>query len=133
MSNKPQPLLGAIGGVVAGTIVKEAVGAAVDRLAKSPKTSISEKDKAVVAEIVAEEVAKELGSRAQHTTNQEPFYKSRVSIGAIGSIFSGVAILLNLFAAGQFDATQLGIAMTSISSGVFALYGRWAAKKPMGE
>ena len=133
MSNKPQPLLGTIGGVVAGTIVKEAVGAAVDRLAKSPKTSISEKDKAVVAEIVAEEVAKEIGSRAQHTTNQEPFYKSRVSIGAIGSIFSGVAILLNLFAAGQFDATQLGIAMTSISSGIFALYGRWVAKKPMGE
>lgn len=133
MQNKPQPLIGTIGGMIAGKLVKEAVGVAVDRLAASPRTRIHEEDKQAVTEIVAIEVAKELDGRLKHQTNQEPIYKSRVSIGAIGSILSGMAILLNLIASGQFDHTQIGLAITSILGGGFSLYGRWFAKKPLGE
>jgi len=133
MSNKPQPLLGTIGGVVAGSLVKKAVGAAVDRLAASPNTQVHPADRDAVAEIVTAEVSKELGSRMTHKANQEPFYKSRVTIGAVGSVLSGVAMVLNAISTGSFDPTQLGLALTSILGGVFAIYGRWVAVKPIGE
>jgi hypothetical protein len=133
MSNTPQPLLGTIGGVVAGKLVKKAVGAAVDRLAASPNTQVHPADRDAVTAVVAAEVSKELDSRLKHTANQEPFYKSRVTIGALGSIFSGIAILLTSIGSGSFDPTQLGLAVTSILGGVFAIYGRWVAVKPLGE
>lgn len=133
MTNKPQPFLGTIGGALAGHVLKQAVGAAIDRVAASTSTSLSPVDAAATTEIVTQEVSKEIAKRVVHQANQEPAYKSRVTIGAIGSILSGTAIILNLVASGDFDPTQIGLAITSVLGGGFAIYGRWLAKKPLGE
>lgn len=70
----------------------------------------------------------------RHQTNSEAWYQSRVTIGAIISIASGVAALFGYVIAPQ----DLELITTSIIAigpavgGIITIYGRWRAKKPLG-
>ncbi|WP_037437178.1 hypothetical protein [Sinorhizobium fredii] len=70
-----------------------------------------------------------------NATNNEPWYASRVTLGAILAASAGV---LGLFgyafpAEVQGKVLDLIIALGPVIGGALALYGRWAARKPIGE
>lgn len=69
-----------------------------------------------------------------HATNNEPWYQSRVTWGAIAAI---AVPLLGVVGVGSDiitaeELTVWGMAAGSAAGGVLTLYGRWRAKKPMG-
>lgn len=110
--------------------IRNTVGAAVARSARDPKLSIDAGDITPVTEAVVQRVAPVI----LHATNNEPWYKSRVTWGAIGAI---ALPLLGAFGVGTdvIDADQfvaIGLALGTAASGVLTLYGRWKARKPIG-
>lgn len=112
------------------TIIREAAIAGARAAAASPTIDIG--SSAVGA--VAERVTREVVPIVDHMTNNEPWYKSRVTWGAIVSIATG---LLGAFgvATDWIDPDQaiaLGMALGSTVGGAIALYGRWKARKPIG-
>lgn len=71
----------------------------------------------------------------QHETNNEPWYRSRVTWGAIGSIalplLGIIGVTSDIVTLDEFVAG--GIAVGAMISGIVTLYGRWAARKPIGK
>lgn len=68
-------------------------------------------------------------------TNNEPWYQSRVTLGAILAAAAGV---LGIFgyafpAEVQGKVIDLIIALGPVIGGGIALYGRWVAKRPIGQ
>lgn len=107
-------------------VIKEAVIVGVRNA--EPTT---EKDVPPITKAVMEQVQPVV----DHLTNQEPWYKSRVTWGAIASIalplLGAFGVSSDVIDADQFIA--LGLALGTAAGGVLTLYGRWAAKKPLGE
>lgn len=84
---------------------------------------------------VAEAVAKQIAPRMAHEANAEPWYQSRVTLGALVSIGTGVAALFGI-AVSPADAELIigvGVAAGTTIGGALTLYGRWKAKKPIGQ
>ena len=90
---------------------------------------------------ISQEVAKRITPLVLHATSNEPWYQSRVTLGAIAAVIAGVAS----FAGYSFDAEdqkfwvdnvsqfiQLATGVVALGGGVLAWYGRWRAKKPLG-
>lgn len=84
---------------------------------------------------ISNAVAKEVQPVVDHLTNQEPWYRSRVTWGAIASIalplLGAFGVSSDIIDSDQFVA--LGLAIGTAAGGLLTLYGRWAAKKPMGQ
>lgn len=68
-------------------------------------------------------------------TNNEPWWQSRVTLGALLAALSGIlgAFGYALPAELQGDVIDLIIALGPVVGGALALYGRWVAKKPIGQ
>lgn len=84
---------------------------------------------------VAEAVANRIAPQMVNKANAEPWYQSRVTIGALVSIGTGVAALFGI-AVSPADAELIigvGVAAGTAIGGAITLYGRWAAKKPLGQ
>ncbi|MFD2142292.1 hypothetical protein [Ancylobacter oerskovii] len=86
------------------------------------------------ASVIAKEVAKETAAVVVNQTNNEPWYQSRVTLGAILAALAGI---LGLFgwafpAEMQGKVIDLIVALGPVIGAALALYGRWAAKKPLG-
>lgn len=80
------------------------------------------------------QIAKEVSAVVINQTNNEPWYQSRVTLGAILAALAGI---LGLFGWAfptevQGKVIDLIIALGPVIGGALALYGRWAAKKPLG-
>lgn len=90
-----------------------------------PKTLAKE-----VQREVLEEVRK--APTIQHITNTEPWYRSRVTWGALGGILGAIAQMLVLFADRNYDMTIWWPQLTVILGAFVTLWGRWASKKPIG-
>lgn len=104
---------------------------AVKAAAKDPKTVLDRADAAPVARAVINE----LTPVVEHLTNQEPWYQSRVTWGAIISIATPVLGALGI-SVGWLDpdlAVAISTAAVSLVGGVLTLYGRWKARKPLGQ
>lgn len=110
--------------------IKAAVRVGVEAAAASGTNDLDRKDVSSVTAKVASEVVPVV----LHATNNEPWYRSRVTWGALGSIvlpllgFIGVSsdiVTLDEFVAG-------GLAVGTMISGAITLYGRWKAKRPIG-
>lgn len=122
-----------IGGLIAGKVIELVVGKALDTVAKSPKLSLEAKDVPAVKSIVVDGVKNELALHEQHATNNEPAYQSRVAQGSLASILGASALIVELWTNGVPDAPTLYAApITILVGGVWALYGRFFAKKPFG-
>jgi hypothetical protein len=85
----------------------------------------------VVKPEVREAVQQEVGPVVEHLTNNEPWFRSRVTLGAIASILSGVLGLFG-YAVGVEEILPILVGLGPIIGGGLALYGRWAARKPIG-
>lgn len=108
----------------------EAVGQAIGRIAADPNMPMQPKDAAVVAQ----EVAAEITPVVQHLTNQEPWYKSRVTLGALGSIITAIAAALGFAISPEDMDVIIGVtaAAGTVISSLYTLYGRWRARRPIG-
>ena len=84
---------------------------------------------------VAEAVAAELAPQIVNKANAEPWYQSRVTIGALVSIGTGIAALAG-YTLSPADLEQIivvGTAAGTAIGGALTLWGRWVAKKPIGQ
>ncbi|AKR54335.1 hypothetical protein XM25_00640 [Devosia sp. H5989] len=91
---------------------------------------VADHDVKQVADAVAEKIAPIIVNEA----NAEPWYQSRVTIGALVSIGTGIAALFGVIVSPQ-DAELIigiGVAGGTVIGGLITLYGRWKAKKPLG-
>jgi hypothetical protein len=100
-----------------------------DRLIKSPSVPVEAPAKSVVKV----EVAKELRPVLEHLTNNEPWYRSNVTWGALFAIMGGLSTIgTHLVLGTPFTLEAYGPPAGAIWGGAQALYGRWAARKPIG-
>jgi hypothetical protein len=110
--------------------VKEKVAEAVIETVQRPDVDSSVNAASEITEAVTDNVLPQV----VHATNSEPWYQSRVTIGAIIIILSrllahfGYAIPEELHGA----VLDLIIAFGPYIGAVFALWGRWVARKPLG-
>jgi hypothetical protein len=110
--------------------VERAVNAGLAEAAADQRTKMSGEDIPTASQRVMDELEPTLMNLA----NQEPWYRSRVTIGAIISI--SVPILGAFGIATDWidleQATTIGIAIGTAFGGMLTLYGRWKARKPIG-
>jgi hypothetical protein len=112
--------------------VASAVVAATSTAIANPATAAQPADKPIIAQTVIDAVTPIIAN----ATNAEPWYQSRVTWGAI---LAGVAGILGIFGKADLLPAELqgriidGIVAAGplIAMGV-VLYGRYAAKKPIG-
>jgi len=110
-------------------IVLDIASRIADRLVQSPSMPVEATEKPVVKATVA----KELQPVIEHLTNNEPWYRSRVTWGAIFAILGGVASIGTMLANGvPLSLETYGPPLSSIGGGLGTLYGRWKARKPLG-
>lgn len=101
----------------------------LDRLIASPRTTVTPAE----APAVRQEVANAVAPVIEHLTNNEPWYRSRVTWGAIFAITGGLTTIGTLVANGApLSLETYGPPAGAAWGGVTALYGRWKAKKPLG-
>lgn len=117
---------------------REVVDKTLDKLAASPSINLSEAS----AERMKPAIIKEMSAVIVNQTNQEPWYQSRVTIGAILAAGAGVASLAGYTftvedQAYWVDSISQGVELASgvaaLAGGIYAWYGRWRARKPLGE
>lgn len=110
--------------------IRQRVDAAVAMAASDPTLGVKPRDIVPVTEAVVQKVA----PLVLHATNNEPWYQSRVTIGAIVSIAVPLLGVLGV-SADVVDADQLTgilVAAGTVVGGLVTLYGRWKARKPLG-
>jgi hypothetical protein len=103
-----------------------AVSAAVAAAVAKPEVPADAKAVPAIVEAVTPLV--------EHSNNAEPWYQSRVTIGAMVSIAIPVLGALGV-SADVLDADQLTAILTAagaLAGGALTLYGRWKAKQPIG-
>lgn len=113
------------------SVVRDAIVKGVSKAAADPHVSTESADIGKVTSKVLTEVAPIVA----HATNSEPWYKSRVTLGAILAAAAGV---LGVFGYAfpsevQGKIIDLVISLGPVIGGALTLYGRWVAKKPIGE
>lgn len=110
--------------------ITKRVDKAMENAAADPTLGVRARD---IPPVTAAVVAK-VAPVVLHATNNEPWYQSRVTWGAIASIalplLGAVGVSSDVIDADQFVA--LGLALGTAAGGVLTLYGRWKAKKPLG-
>lgn len=84
---------------------------------------------------ITNDVTKEVAAVVVNQTNNEPWYQSRVTWGAILAALAGI---LGMFGYALPDDLQGKIVEGIVKAGpliaaALTLYGRWVAKKPIGE
>lgn len=78
-------------------------------------------------------VTKEVSAVVVNQTNQEPFYQSTVTIGALITIIGGgYGFILNFTDGTIPDGTEFTAMITPLIGAVVTLYGRWIRKTPLG-
>jgi len=101
----------------------------LDRLIASPATSVTQAE----APAIREEVAKAVAPTIEHLTNNEPWYRSNVTWGAIFAILGGIATIgTHLVLGTPLSLEAYGPPATAIWGGTQTLFGRWFARKPLG-
>jgi hypothetical protein len=112
-------------------VVADLVTDALKEVAASPSTSLKERDVAPAAKAVTDNVT----AAVQHATNTEPWYQSRVTWGAIIAVGGGLAGIAG-YSVDVDDQAQIVngiVGLTTAVGGLIAWYGRWRAKKPIGQ
>lgn len=109
--------------------IRDAIVKGAFEAARSPDTATQGSDVNVITSKVLTEVAPIVA----HATNNEPFYQSRVTIGAVIGLVGGLYTLGLDFADGTPPTVEAFTAQATVIGGaILTLYGRWIAKKPLG-
>jgi len=89
---------------------------------------------AAAARPIINAVSEKIAPAIVHATNNEPIWQSRVTIGAVAGLIGGTYGLVLDFLDGTLPtAESLTAQVVVIAGAALTLYGRWAAKKPIGE
>jgi hypothetical protein len=128
-------MVGAIIGAVGSTLATNMAREVLEALIRTPSVPITPANAAAAEPAVERAVSDALvnSPRIQHLTNNEPWYRSNVTWGAIFAILGGTATIGTHVVLGtplSFEA--YGPPAGAIWGGAQALYGRWAARKPIG-
>ena len=111
-------------------VTTSAVEDVLNKVAKASDNTLAKRD---VPEITAA-VAKEVNSIVVNATNNEPWYQSRVTIGAFITLIGATYALVLDFTDGTIpNVDALTAQLGTIAGAVTVLYGRWVARKPIGE
>lgn len=111
--------------------IESQIAGAVVEAVKSPETNATMSDAKPIADAVAAEVVPVVINQ----TNQEPWYQSNVTLGALLIVVTrllahfGYAIPQELHG----PILDLIIAFGPYVGGAWVLFGRWVASKPLGE
>ena len=111
-------------------IIKTALAEATNTALKDSPIPVPGNERKEIIDQVIDKVAPVVLNQ----TNNEPWYQSRVTIGALLAVLSG---LLGAFGYALPDELrgqilEIVIAAGPVIGGAVALYGRWVAKKPIG-
>lgn len=110
--------------------------------AADPKTKMGVEDVKKVEPALTKAVEKELAPVIEHLTNQEPWYQSRVTIGALVAVLAGLGGIAGysidaedqrFWVENISQGIQLVTAIVGLIGGAVAWWGRWRAKKPLGQ
>jgi len=97
--------------------------------------TVAKQDDTYMRQVDVPQVVKAITPVVEHLTNNEPWYRSRVTWGAVASIvlpLLGIAgVTSDVISSEEF--VSLGLAVGSAAGGLLTLYGRWKARKPLGE
>ena len=81
---------------------------------------------------VSQALVKEVIPDILHATNNEPWYASKVTLGAVATLIGGSYALVMDFADGTMPTGDSFTGqVVAIACAALALYGRWAARKPV--
>lgn len=107
-----------------------AVVAALTAAAANPASGLTKSD----VQPVADKVIGQVVPIVEHVANQEPWYQSRVTWGAIVAVGAGLAGLAGytLDAEDQAGLVNAVVGAAAVIGGLITWYGRWRAKKPIG-
>lgn len=84
---------------------------------------------------VANKIAAEVAPVIVNQANAEPWYQSRVILGSLVTVGVGLAGLFGMVISPDDAAliTSVAVSAGAVISGLFTLYGRLVAKKPLGQ
>lgn len=113
------------------TAVRDAIVKGAVKAADEFSTNTTKSDVGVITSKVMSEVAPIVAN----ATNSEPWYRSRVTLGALLAAIAGVLGIFGFSLApeDQSKILDLIVAIGPVVGGALALYGRWVAKKPLGQ
>ena len=111
--------------------IVSAIAEGVNAGVNSPSTRATSAD----ARTIIDAVERSTAPVVAHITNTEPWYQSRVTLGAILAAAAGVVGAFGYAFPEdvQGKVVDLIVALGPVIGGALALYGRWAAKKPLGQ
>ncbi len=112
-------------------VIKTAIAEGVIAGVSSPTTNATRADARTIIDAVEATTAPVVA----HITNTEPWYQSRVTLGAILAAAAGVVGAFGYAFPEdvQGKIVDLIVALGPVIGGAIALYGRWVAKKPLGQ
>lgn len=123
-----------IGGILAKKGLELIVGKALEQVAKRPWNGLKPEEVKDATKIAVREMEPEINSHINHATNNEPFYKSRVTLGALMGVLGAVVGIYQLATDGlPEDWNQWSPHVMVLGGAVFTIYGRFVARKPLGE
>ena len=78
------------------------------------------------------QAVKEAAEVIVNQTNNEPWWQSRVTWGALAAILGGLGTMAGLVSSRDFSPGLWFTSLSSVGGGFGTLYGRWVARKPLG-
>lgn len=105
------------------------IAASVREVANRTDTALAPMEAGPVAKAITDKIA----PAVLHATNNEPWYQSRVTWGAIISVGTGLLSVAGI-ATDWLDpqeAVALGVSFGTVIGGAITLWGRWKARKPI--
>lgn len=119
-------------------IVVDAIGSALRQIGADPALPLQPTDVGAVADALGPRVRddprfQEVAAELEHLANQEPWYRSRVTWGALITFAAAVAGAMGLTVEGA-DADAAVTVLTAggaLFGAVVTLYGRWIARRPI--
>jgi hypothetical protein len=125
----------ALGAIVAREVIAAIVERGLARVRKAKNLPIKDDtEQQAVREALMDEAEKELASREKFATNSESPLKSPVTLGSVMGFVGASVGIYQLYTDGVVNTWDDYSPHAMIVGGaLFALWGRWFAKKPLGE
>lgn len=116
---------------MANNVIVDIITSAVLKTLRSPNVpQVSNSE----APAVTREIVKDLAPQIEFKTNNEPWFQSYVTLGSLGTVITSIGFIISdLSNGGGIDTATMGQSIAVILGAAVALYGRWIAKKPIGE
>jgi hypothetical protein len=117
-------------------IIPSIVSAIVGGLIQNPQVPVDSRNATVVANQIEQTINKQVGPVLTNATNNEPWYRSRVTVGNLVGIAASVGSMFGFAVAPEDQDVIVGVVTGGVATlgALFSLYGRWKARysPPMG-